>query len=91
MATFNIETKFDVGDSVFGFVDGEIHHLIIDRVEISSYRFSADNPIQKNEITYLATPTDAKFNHQRKFYNETLFTENELKEYINKYFKNYSD
>jgi len=91
MATINIKTKFDIGDSVFGFVDGEIHHVIIDRIEISVERFNADNPIQNNKIIYLATTTDAKYNHQCKFYNETLFTEDECKEYINKYFENYGN
>jgi len=87
MAAINIKTKFDIGDSVFGFADGEIHNLIIDRIEINIERFNANNPIQNNKITYLATTTDAKSNHQYKFYNETLFTEEELKKYINKYFE----
>ena len=39
MATINVKTKFDIGDSVFGFVDGEIHNLVIDRIEISIERF----------------------------------------------------
>ena len=91
MATINIKTKFDIGDSVFGFVDGEIHHLIINRIEISSYRFSADNPIQRNDIRYLATTTDAEHNYQHTFYNETLYTKDELKEYVNKYLENYGD
>lgn len=87
MGTINVKTKFDIGDSVFGFVDGEIHNLVIDRIEISIERFSPDNPIQNNNIVYLATTTDAKFNIQHRIKNEALFTENELKEYINKYFK----
>ena len=41
MGTINVKTKFDIGDSVFGFVDGEIHNLIIDRIEISIERFNA--------------------------------------------------
>lgn len=88
MATINIETKFDVGDSVFGFIDGEIHNLVIDRIEITIERFSFNNPIQNNRIVYLATTTDAKYNHQHRINNENLFTEEELKEYINNYFKN---
>ena len=87
MATINVKTKFDIGDSVFGFVDGEIHNLVIDRVEISIERFSPDNPIQNNKIVYLATTTDAEFNIQHRIKNEALFTEDELKEYINKYFE----
>lgn len=88
MATINVKTKFDIGDSVFGFIDGEIHNLVIDRVEISIERFSPDNPIQNNNIVYLATTTDAEFNIQHRIKNEALFTEDELKEYINKYFEN---
>lgn len=87
MATINVKTKFDIGDSVFGFVDGEIHNLVIDRIEISIERFSPDNPIQNNNIVYLATTTDAKCNIQHRIKNEALFTEDELKEYINKYFE----
>ena len=87
MATINVKTKFDIGDSVFGFVDGEIHNLVIDRIEINIERFFPDNPIQNNNIVYLATTTDAKFNVQHRIKNEALFTEDELKEYINKYFE----
>lgn len=89
MATINIKTKFDVGESVFGFVDGEIHNLIIDRIEISIERFCPDNPIQNNKIVYLATTIDAEFNHQHRINNEALYTEEELKEHINKYFEKY--
>ena len=88
MATINVKTKFDVGDSVFGFVDGEIHNLTINRIEIQIEKFSGlNNPFQKNRIVYLATTTDAKVNSQYRFSNETLYTEDELKEYINKYFE----
>ena len=88
MATINITTKFDIGDSVFGFVDGEIHNLIINRIEIDVERFSK---VQNNKIIYLATTTDAKFNVQHRIKNEALFTKEELKEYINKYFSNYGN
>ena len=91
MATISIKTKFDIGDSVFGFVDGEIHNLIINRIDISIERFNVDNPIQNNKITYLATTTDAKYKHQYKFCDETLFTKDECKEYIDKYFENYGN
>lgn len=87
MATINVKTKFDIGDSVFGFIDGEIHNLVIDRIEIRVERFSSDSPIQNNKIIYLATTTDAKFNIQHRIEDEALFTEEELKEYINKYFE----
>lgn len=92
MATINVKTKFDVGDSVFGFVDGEIHNLIIDRIEISIERFSSISrgAIQNNSIVYLATTTDAAFNTQHRIKNEALFTEEELKEHIDKYFKSKS-
>jgi hypothetical protein len=87
MAIINVKTKFDIGDSVFGFVDGEIHNLVIDRIEISIERFGKNNPIQNNKIVYLATTTDAKFNTQHRINDEALFTEEELKGYIDKYFK----
>lgn len=88
MATINVKTKFDIGDSVYGFVDGEIHNLIINRLEINVERFSPDSPRQNNTIVYLATTTDAKFNSQHRINNEALFTEEELKKYINDYFEN---
>jgi hypothetical protein len=91
MATINIKTKFDIGDSVFGFVDEEIHNLVIDRIEISVEKFGKDNPTQRNRIVYLATTTDAEFNIQHRIKNEALFTEEELKEHINKYFDNYGN
>ena len=88
MAVINVKTKFDIGDSVFGFVDGEIHNLIIDRIEISIEKFGKDNPIQKNRIVYLATTTDAEFNCQHRFRDGTLYTKEGIKKYINKYFEN---
>ena len=91
MATINIKTKFDIGDSVFGFVDGEIHHLIIDSIDVSTSRFNVGDPIQKDEIVYYATTTDAKYNRQHRFYNESLFTKDECKEYINNFFEKYGD
>ena len=87
MVTINVKTKFDIGDSVFGFVDGEIHNLVIDRIEISVEKFGKDNPTQRNRIVYLATTTDAEFNIQHRIKNESLFTEEELKEYISQYFE----
>lgn len=91
MATINVKTKFDVGDSVFGFIDRKIYNLVIDRIEISVERFGKDNPYQNNKIIYLATTTDAKVNRQYRFPSETLFTKEEIKEYINKYFENYGN
>ncbi len=90
MATINVKTKFDIGDSAFGFVDGEIHNLVINRIEISVERFSLDSSRQNNKIVYLATTTDAKFNIQHRIKDEALFTEEEIKEYINKYFESKS-
>lgn len=87
MATINVETKFDIGDSVFGFVDGEIHNLVIDRIEVSIARYKDDNPYNQINIIYLATTTDAVFNHQNRFKEGQLFTEDEVKSYIEKYFK----
>lgn len=87
MTTINVNTKFDIGDSVYGFVEGEIHNLIIDRIEITVEKFGKDNPTQRNRIVYLATTTDAKFNTQHRIKDESLFTEEDIKEYINNYFE----
>ena len=91
MATINVKTKFDIGDSVFGFVDGELHNLIIDRIEIQVERFGKNDPTQRNRIQYLATTTDAKFNTQHRFHDENLYTKEGIKEYINKYFESYGN
>lgn len=84
-----IETRFDVGDSVFGFVDGKVHNLVIDRIEISFERFGKGNPYTNYKIVYLATTKDAeKYNCQHRFTEGTLFTEEELKNHVNEYFEN---
>lgn len=84
-----LETRFDVGDSVYGFVDGLVHNLIIDRIEIDFERFGKGNPITKYKIAYLATTTDSKeFNCQHRFTEGTLFTEEELKNHVKEYFEN---
>lgn len=84
-----LKTIFDIGDSVYGFVDGEVHNLVIDRIEINVERFCSSNPITNYKIIYLATTTDCeKSNHQHRFIEGTLFTEEELINHVNKYFKN---
>ena len=91
MATINIETKFDIKDNAFAFVDGEIHNVIVDRIELHVERFGIKNTIQNIRVVYLATTTDAKFNSQHRFHDETLYTKDELKEYVNKYFEDYDN
>ena len=90
MKELTIKTKFDIGDTVYGFPDKELHQLVIDRIEINFARFGKDykDGINKCEILYLATTKDAKNNFQHRFTEEQLFTEEELKIYINEYFKN---
>ena len=86
---YKIKTKFDVDDIVYGFVDGEVHELTIDRIDIKFERFDKENPnFTRYETAYLATTKDDKFNCQHRFKEGTLFTEEELKNYVNKYFKN---
>jgi len=87
MATINVETKFDIGDSVYGFIDGEIHNLIINRIEISVNRIFPDSMILNNNVVYIATTTDAEINQQHRINSEFLFTEESLKGYVDKYFK----
>jgi hypothetical protein len=68
-----LKTTFDIGDSVFGFVDGKVHNLIIDRIEINFERFCKNDPDRytKYKIVYLATTTDGeKFNCQHRFVEE---------------------
>ena len=91
---YTIKTKFEIGDSAFGFVEGEIHNVIVDRIEINFVRFNKDesNRHTKYDVTYLATTTDCeKFNHQYRFKEGTLFTEEEIKNYINNYFNDRND
>jgi hypothetical protein len=86
---YTLETRFDIGDSVFGFVDGEIHNLVIDRIEISFERFSKTDKYTRYKVVYLATTTDCeKFNCQHRFKEGTLFTKEELKNHVNEYFEN---
>ena len=88
MRELSIKAKFDVGDSVYGFPDKELHNLIIDRIETKIEEFGKDNKYQNIEIVYLATPTDDKYKCQTRFKENQLFTEEELKDYVNEYFKN---
>ena len=85
-----LETRFDVGDSVYGFVDGLVHNLIIDRIEISFERFGKENSdFTRYKISYLATTRDCKdYNSQCRFTEGTLFTEEELKNHVKEYFEN---
>lgn len=84
-----LKTKFDIDDLVFGFVDGEIHEVKIDRIEINFERFDKTRPeFTRYKTIYLATTTDAKCNFQHRFKENQLFNEEELKVYVNEYFKN---
>ena len=82
-----IKTKFEIGDSVYGFADGELHNLEINRIEVSLARYGSNNPINNIQIVYLATTTDAENNYQHRFKECNLFTEDELKNYVDKYFE----
>ena len=90
MKDINIKTKFDICDLVYGFPDKELHELKIDRIEVSTVKFGyiGGNNKTNIKIIYLATTTDAEFNCQHKFTEEQLFTKEELKSYIDNYFKN---
>ena len=84
-----LKTKFEIDDLVFGFVDGEVHEVKIDRIEINFERFDKTNPkYTRCNTIYLATTTDAKYNLQHRFKENQLFNEEELKVYVNKYFEN---
>ena len=61
MNKIEIKTKFDTGDSVYGFPDKELHNLIIDRIEVHVAEFGKDTKYQNVKVTYLATPTDDKY------------------------------
>lgn len=87
MNKIEINTKFDIGDSVYGFPNGELHKLIINRIEISLARFNKDNPFNTFNITYLATTIDGISHNQYRFGEKGLFTKDELLIHINDYFK----
>ena len=77
--------------AVYGFPDKELHQLKIDRIEVSIERFGAGykDGITNHKIVYLATTTDnKKFNSQSRFTEDQLFTEEEVKTYVDEYFKN---
>lgn len=88
MNELKIKTKFDIGDIVYGFPDKKLHQLVIDRIEISFARFGKEykDGINQSRISYLATTKDSDNNIQHRFTEEQLFTEEELKNYINEYF-----
>ena len=87
-----IKTKFEIDDSVYGFTDGKLHNLRIDRIEINLARYgSSSNPINNHEVYYLATVMDDKSTYQRRFEECSLFIEDELKEYVNNYFNKSTD
>lgn len=84
-----LETRFDVGDSVFEFVNGQVHNLVIDRIEINFERFGKTNNFTRYKVSYLATTRDCKdYNPQCRFTEGTLFTEEELKNHVKEYFEN---
>jgi hypothetical protein len=81
-----IKTKFEIDDSVYGFTDGKLHNLRIDRIEINLARYGSSNPVNNYEVCYLTTVMDDKSTYQCRFRECSLFTEDELKKYINNYF-----
>lgn len=85
MNKIEINTKFDIGDSVYGFPNNEVHKLVIDRIEISLARFNKNNAINDFRITYLATIIDATPSAQYRFNEKSLFTKEELIEYVNQF------
>ena len=86
---YKIKTKFDVDDIVYGFVDGKVHELTIDRIDVKFERFDKENPnFTRYETAYLATTKDAEFNCQHRFKEGTLFTEEEIIQHVNEYFEN---
>lgn len=87
MNKIEINTKFDIGDSVYGFPNGELHKLIINRIEISLVKFNEDKPFNALNITYLATTIDVTNRNQYRFGEKGLFTKDELLIHINDYFK----
>lgn len=88
MNTIEINTKFDIGDLVYGFTNGEVHKLIIDRIDITLARYNKDNPFNNFNIIYLATTIDESCNHQYRFSEKGLFTKDEIINLVNEYFKN---
>ena len=86
MAVIKVNTRFDIGESVYGFAENELHNLVIDRIEVSLARYRKDNPYNNIKVTYLATPTDAKFNVQQRYAEGQLFTKGELINYVAEYF-----
>ena len=89
MRELSVKTKFDIKDSVFGFVDNGLHNLIIDRIETHVAEFgSKENKYTQLDVYYLATTTDSKFKGQHRFKEGELFTEEEIKAYVDEYFKN---
>lgn len=84
MKEITIKTKFDIGDVVYGFPDNALHKLVVDRIEISVVKFKE---VPQIKVFYLASTIDQKMSYQHRFEEHTLFTEEEVKAYVNNYFK----
>lgn len=87
MKEITTKTKFDIDDVVYGFPDNGLHKLVIDRIEMSIVKFGN---VTQVEVYYLATTTDSKNNFQHRFRECHLFSEEEVKSYVNNYFKKQS-
>lgn len=83
MREVTIKTRFDIGDIVYGFPDNELHKLVIDRIEISVTKFGE---VTQTKVVYLASTTDSKNNFQHRFQDCHLFSEQEVKSYVNDFF-----
>lgn len=80
-----INTKFDVGDNVWGFYNGIPKLLKIDYFDIEFKKFDRFNPMcAKCDIKYFATPVDNETNYQQAYMENSLYTKEELKDLVNK-------
>lgn len=83
MREVTIKTRFDIGDIVYGFPDNELHKLVIDRIEIAVTKFSE---VTQTKVVYLASTIDSKNNFQHRFQDCQLFSEQEVRSYVNDFF-----
>lgn len=92
MSKFEVTAKFDIGDTVYGFVENGLHKVTIDSVEIVVTKFS-NFYTTRQEVRYKATLLNDDGEHHT-YYNlkeSDLFTREELISYIENSLKKLDD
>lgn len=79
-----IKTKFNVHDIAYTFIEGEIHKVRVDRIEISIaiFALNENKNITTDAIKYFATIQDGTYDFQNTFKEKELYRQAELEKYM---------